>query len=167
MKMKKLTLILFLLLTGMLYGQEKLIKLKKGKTVIQISDYYIAKVIDERESQGYIGQAWVGAFNKRVNLNLANGVEASIFDYLDKAPSDASKQVPIVIKILNLKVDEERANSAEIGTAKVKMAFYNSSNDTLRKLHEAEAFIEERGWDVTQTHERRIRKVIDACLKDW
>ncbi|RKY47374.1 MAG: hypothetical protein DRP88_04610 [Candidatus Neomarinimicrobiota bacterium] len=164
---KRILIILFVIFNTVCYSQKKLIELKNEPDKIEINDFYISKVIDGRKNQENIGFIQIGLFNKKIDADLAGGVENSIYQYLQNSFSFDTSKTPIVIKIAHLNISEKTTFTNEIGRAEIKLEFYKVNNGKLGKIYETEAFVEESGMDVTRGHEKRIRSVLKTCINSF
>jgi len=161
-----LTLLLILLSIFELNAQKNIIKLKHEKLIIPGQNFYIKEVIDGRKNKENIGFVQVGAFNKKVIANFADGLENEFRDYFLNSQTIFSNFEPIILRVTYLDI-YEKTTFRELGRAEIKLEFYKIDNGKVGKIFETEAFEEEYAADVTRGHERRIRKVLTQCLIEF
>jgi hypothetical protein len=167
--MKTILVVIMILLSSSTYAQDKrkIIELKNESTDITLKDFYISAVIDGRQNKDNIGFALVGKFNKKVIVDLEEGLAKSVYDYFTKSYSFDSNSTPVVLKIVQLNISEDRGLSTNKGIAKVQIEFYKSTNGQFGKVFESEAFIKQANIDVKSGHEKLIRSVLATCIEDF
>jgi hypothetical protein len=170
--MKKIIFILTALIQGVTYGQEKLIKLTAEPLNLDLKNFYISEVQDGRTEKTSIGFAQVGLFNKTVPANLEGGVENAIASYLNESLKADKTGTPIILRITQLEISEKTNPASEFGRAEIKVEFYRTFNDRPEKIFETGFVTEDSKIDVTNSHEKRIRQALTACLtsfnnSDW
>lgn len=141
------------------------IELENEKFEIANRNFYISKVIDEREDKSisWIIQ-WRGD-NHKLKAQFKDGSEAAIFNFISNSLPKEEGQKEIVVKIIELQISEVFVWN-KIGEATIKMDFY-SYNDAghFVKVFQTGAVIAERAINVTERHEARIRRTIINCME--
>ncbi len=165
--MKRILIVVFVILSLSGYSQKKIIELSWVPVDIQMNGFYISDVIDARENQDNIGFIQTGTDNKTVAVDLKNGLESSVYNYMKASYQFDTSQTPIVIKVVHLRISERSSFSSERGRAEIKLEFYKVNNDKYAKVFEYETFVEKQASDVTKGHEERIRSVINTCIKNF
>jgi hypothetical protein len=146
-------------------AQKELITLKNSLIRVPDQKFYIRSVIDGRVDVADIGFVHQGSFNKKLRVDLKDGVEPALQSFYTYALKVDSSLIPIAIRVVFFQVSERTDGPSEIGKAELKVEFYRR-NDSGQwgKVYETEAQAEEVAPDVTSGHERRIRKVLENVL---
>jgi len=145
-------------------AQSETVVIKKSLLRLPNQQFYLINVLDGRTDKSEIGFFTQGPFNKRVPANFGGTLEDAFSSYLNFALSKDSTKSPIVMKVINFKISEREDGAEEIGKAELKVEFYVSDKDKLAKVFQTEAVAEEKGADISLSHERRIRKVLENVL---
>ncbi len=135
--------------------------------MIRMSDqkFYIQSVIDGRGNTSEIGFVHKGSFNKKIQVDLQNGLEKSLNDFYRYAVTPDTTLAPIVMRVVFFQISEHTDGPSEIGKAEIKVEFYKKNAEgKWGKVFETEAVDEETAPDVTASHERRIRKVLENVI---
>ena len=166
--MRAFIIILFVFgIHNFVWGQEELIVLQNEPITFKADGYYIEKVIDARKDKANIGFVQKGVFKKtKVDAKLKDGIEKSIYNYLNESFGQDPNTVPIVLRITQLQISESKSLPVT-GKAEIKMEFCREKDGNLGKLYDAEAYVEKPAVNVTKTHEERIREVITSCLESF
>ena len=165
--MQKYIVLLFLLSSQILWGQEELIVLQNEPIEFEADGFFIKKVVDYRSNKDSIGFVQKGLFKKKkITAKMKNGVEPSISKFLENNFEQDPEGVPIVLRITELQISET-SKLPVTGKAEIKMEFYREKNGSIGKLYEGEAYVEKPAVDVTKTHEERIREVIATCIESF
>lgn len=141
------------------------IELENEKFEIENRNFYISKVIDEREDKSI---SWIiqrKGDNHKLKAQFKDGLEAAIFNFISNSLPKEEGQKEIVVKIIELQISEVFAWN-KIGEATIKMDFY-SYNDAghFVKVFQTGAVIAERAINVAKLHEACIRLSIINCLE--
>ena len=127
--MNKLLFVL-LLLPLLSKSQDKVlfIELENEKFEIANRDFYISKVIDEREDKAITWTIQKRGVNHKHNAQFKDGSEAAIFNFISNSLPKEEGQKEILIKIIDLQLSEITLSGLKICKAILKMDFY-SYND--------------------------------------
>jgi len=166
------TFLFILLLATVTTGQEIFIKLKREPLSISNRTFYIKDIVDARANPNDVGFAQTGLFNKKVLVKFASGIKSELLDYFQEALPQKEGQAPIILQLLILRVGERTGVFSEKAKAEAKIAFYIEREGRWGKVCETAATHESGGMDVTKSHERNLRIVIEKCLQtfaasDW
>ena len=141
------------------------IELENEKFEIANRNFYISKVIDEREDKSI---SWIiqrRGDNHKLKAQFKDGSEAAIFNFISNSLPKEEGQKEIVVKIIELQISEVFVWN-KIGEATIKMDFY-SYNDAghFVKVFQTGAVIAERAISVAKLHEACIRLSIINCME--
>jgi hypothetical protein len=162
------TFLLMISFISLVFCKDMFITLKKEPLHINNRKFYIKDLIDARPNQNNIGFAKTGIFNRKTVVKFKNGVRNELMEYFNDVLPPEEGQIPIIIKLLVLRVSEKMGLTREYARAEIKMAFYREKEGKLGKVYEAEAFYEtSSGLDVTKDHEGNIRHVLKQCLQQF
>jgi len=150
-----------------IYSQSDLVVIKNSLLRLPNQQFFLLGVMDGRLDKSDIGFFTKGAFNKRIPAKFASSLEDAFSSYLKFALSSDSTKTPIVMKVVDFRISEREDGSEEIGTAELQVVFYVSDKDKLAKVFQTEATAEEKGPDISLSHERRIRKVLENVLMSF
>jgi len=159
-----------LVLLFILFSQQKIsaqsetVVIKNSLLRLPNQQFYLLGVLDGRTDKSEIGYFTKGPFNKRVPANFTGTLEDAFSSYLNFALSKDTTKTSIVMKVMNFKISEREDGTDEIGKAELQVIFYVSDKDKLAKVFQTEAIAEEKGADISLSHERRIRKVLENVL---
>ena len=143
------------------------IELENEKFEIANRNFYISKVIDEREDKSI---SWIiqrRGDNHKLKAQFKDGSEAAIFNFISNSLPKEEGQKEIVVKIIELQISEVFVWN-KIGEATIKMDFY-SYNDAghFVKVFQTGAVIAERAISVAKLHEACIRLSIINCMEKF
>jgi hypothetical protein len=163
------SLLLFISLfsTSKLVAQNEIVVIKNSLLRLPNQQFYLQGVLDGRTEKSDIGFITKGPFNKRIPAKFSGSLEDAFFSYLNFALSKDSTKTPIVMKVMNFQISEREDGTDEIGKAELQVIFYVSDKEKLAKVFQTEAVAEEKGADISLSHERRIRKVLESVLMSF
>lgn len=165
LKCSCLLVMLFILFSPQkISAQSDTVVIKNSLLRLPNQQFYLQGVLDGRTDKSDIGFFTKGPFKKKVPANFNGTLEDAFSTYLNFALSKDSTKTPIVMKVMNFKISEREDGSDEIGKAELQVVFYVSDKDKLAKVFQTEAVAEEKGADISMSHERRIRKVLENVL---
>ncbi len=160
---KSIYLSIMLLISSAIYAQDVYnLKLKDIGFSTQNCKFYVDSVIDNRFLKGGFGVAQKGLSNKKVPIQLPNGM-MDIKTYLDKnLPTRKSDFIPITLVINQLWISERTGAFSEIGKCDLEIEFCRKdSSGKLWSVYEFERELEEKSsGDVTAGHESRLRQLL-------
>jgi hypothetical protein len=149
------------------YAQTEAVAIKNSLLRLPNQQFYLDGIMDGRIDKSEIGFFTKGPFNKRVPANFAGSLEDAFSTYFNFALTKDITKTPIVMKVTSFKISERQDGSEEIGKAEIEVIFYVSDKDKLAKVFQTDAIAEEKGSDITLTHERRIRKVLENVFMSF
>src|SRR6056297_2350434 len=97
--MKRILIVVFVILSLSGYSQKKIIELSWVPVDIQMNGFYISDVIDARENQDNIGFIQTGTDNKTVAVDLKNGLESSVYNYMKASISLIQARLRLLLKL--------------------------------------------------------------------
>ncbi len=145
--------------------EEVTVSLAFEQVVIPGLPYYVQEVIDARRNKASLGIASVGMLNKKVPIRFDIGFERSLMEYLRTIrPRDTLEQKPLILRIKLLNLKEIDDINARLGSAHIEADLIYRSEDRLVKLGEANFHIEQPAFNISKTHEARVRYLLYQCL---
>jgi len=162
--MRPLVIGLFVFLSLGARGQVELISLKREPVELPKRTYNIAAVVDARDDTVRVGVIQKGMLNKKVEANLATGCRQHLADYLKYIMPPQEGLDSVVLVINELKISEKTTMSSETGTLTYRYSFLLVHEGELFDILELHDAISEKGMDVTNKHESRIRRSLLKSL---
>jgi len=166
--MKKITNILAVFFSCAICFSQTTIDLKKVSFEIKNQNFYIDKVIDDRQEL-HLGVIEDNSNNK-VKLYFENGTATTIQNFMDVALAKTGNTIPIILRLKNLKIEQVQTSIDE-RTARVYIAlhFYTKSGEELYKVahYEDQIFPESKLTETYETHEKRVRAALEYCLRSF
>lgn len=167
-----IALLFIVLLANEANGQEKFITLQREPLAMSNRAFYVKGIADARANPNDVGFAQVGLFNKKVLVKFEAGIKRELMDYFHEVLPPEEGQTPVILQLLILRVGERTGAFSEKAKAEAKIAFYIEREGRWGKVYETTATHESGGMDVTKSHERNLRIVIEKCLQafaasDW
>jgi len=151
-----------ILLFSLISFSQKLIELHPEEININNRKFYTSKVIDKRETKGSIGKFQTDSTTEIIDIS--GGVLKSFGDYFQRnLTKKINEQIPVIIHIISVKIDNTIQNDTLIGEAQISLKFIkeNGENKTINST------ITEITNDVFATHEKRIRLALLDCINKY
>lgn len=164
----KILFISFFFSFSPLLAQTIELELKNFPIEIKNRNFYVSKVIDSRKDTSLVGWSILNKETKGRKYTLKNGLSYALGTYIKTNLTSDSSQIPLTMNVISLIVTENTKGMRE-GKARVVVQFLREESGSYGKVFETSAFTEsssEFGKDIFTTHERRIRAVINQCLKN-
>ena len=164
----KLLFLLFLSSFSISQAQKLGLELKNFPVEIKNRNFYISKVIDSRKDTSLIGWSLLNKDTKGRSYCLKNGLNASFENYFATNLKPETNQTALVLNVITLLVSE-RTKGMKEGKARIVVQFLKEENGNFGKVFETSSYTEstsEIGKDIYTTHERRIRAILNQCLKN-
>lgn len=166
-----ISLLGLILLTRTGFSQVE-ITLQKQPFEVGSRTFYISKVIDSRKQKENIGYT-KNSLDEKVAIRLVSGITTAIQSFIDHSLSPKAGFTPVIMQIHYLKVKEEQSSVAEITTrGEIKLVFYEQDEDGLKQVYsiehyEDEVFKEARQTDILNAQAKRVRHLLEHCLKNF
>lgn len=160
--------VLFFSSFSIVQAQKLALELKDFPVEIKDRNFYISKVIDSRKDTSLIGWSLLNKDTKGSSYTLKNGLTNSFESYLAANLKPETNQTPLILNVITLLISE-RTKGMKEGKARIVVQFLKEENGNFGKVFETSSFTEstsEIGKDIYTTHERRIRAVVNQCLKN-
>ena len=129
--------------------------------------FYVQRIICDFNQPKYF-LIRKGIISHQRKMTLGDSIQKILMKYLK--PSNAYKAglVPVMIRVKELKIREERHFLKEEGLVKISMEFYVETDNKPDKIFQSNAFRTYSGFmNVTPHHEENVRKVIKSCMMDF
>lgn len=168
--MKKVAITLLCSIISLVsFGQETYqIKLESelGTRLLKTT-FKIDSVIDNRLFAQCVGTAQVGLSNKKVPAQLENNLN-TIRDYFYQQYAPNAEATSVTIIIDHFWVSERSSALSQDGNFDLELSFaIKNSEGELVVVHQFNDEITESGIDVTKTHSRRIKLLLDRAFKEF
>jgi hypothetical protein len=164
----KFLFVLFSLSITISQAQQLAIELKNYPVEIKNRNFYISKVIDSRNDTNLIGWSLLNKETKGKSYILKNGLTNSFENYFEYNLKQETSQTPLILNVITLFISENTKGMKE-GKARIVVQFLKEENGNFGKVFETSSYTEsnsEIGKDIYTSHERRIRAVVNQCLKN-
>ncbi|CAM4204111.1 hypothetical protein [Gillisia hiemivivida] len=136
------------------------------KEKLEVSNFYISEVIDNRVSKEGIGVIQKGAFNKQVAANFSEPFEKHLQNTFNILLPPAENKESITALIHKLYISERTTTTYELGTCEVEIEFLNSVDGIKYSLGTYSATVEKKGLDVTNKHDERILESLTQIINE-
>lgn len=166
--LNKCILVLFLFSFSSTQAQKIAIELKDFPIEIKNRNFYISKVIDSRKDTSLVGWCLLNKDTKGSSYTLKNGLTSSFENYFAANIKPETTQTALILNVITLLVSE-RTKGMKEGNARIVVQFLKEEDGNFGKVFETSSFTEstsEFGKDIYTTHERRIRAILNQCLKN-
>lgn len=160
--------ILCLVFCYSLFAQKVEIEFKNYPIELKQRGFYISRVLDNRNDTSKVGWSVLDKDTRGKFYVLKGGTSKSLGLYFNTNLKRDTNQVPLVLNLVSLMVTE-RAQGMREGRAKVAVQFFREKDGMFGKVYETSSYTEslsEFGKDIYTTHERRIRAVLNQCLRN-
>jgi hypothetical protein len=169
---KKLYLSLLIGITTyqLLFAQNihsEILTLKTEQISLPNRKFYIQRIICDFNQPKYF-LIRKGLFSKQKNMILGDSIQRILMNYLKPSNKHTGGLAPILMRVKELKIREERHFLNEEGMAKLSVEFYFETDTKPIKIFQSNAFRTYSGFiNVTSQHEANIKEVIKSCMMDF
>ena len=109
-----------------------------------------------------------GIISHQKQMTLGDSIQKVLMKYLKPSNTYKAGLIPILIRVKELKIREERHFLKEEGIAKITMEFYVETDNKPDKIFQSNAFRTYSGFmNVTPQHGENVREVIKSCMMDF
>ncbi len=141
--------------------------LKKEQFSMPNRKFYIQKIICDFSQPKYFVTR-KGMLNKQKTIILGDSIQKVILTYLKPSNTYRGGLIPVLMRIKELKIREQRHFLKEEGIAKMSVEFYIETDAKPVKIFQANAFRTYSGFmNITNQHDENVRTVIKSCLVDF
>lgn len=169
-KRKYLLLLVGFLFCNSLLSQNmksEVLNLKSEQISLPNRKFYIQRIICDFNQPKYF-LIRKGLFSKQKNMILGDSVQRILLNYLKPSNKNMGKLAPVLMRIKELKIREERHFLKEEGTAKLSVEFYIETDTKPIKIFQSNAYRTYAGFmDVTDQHNSNLKEVIKFCMMDF
>lgn len=169
---KKIYISLFLGVTTfhLLFAQNiqyDILTLKKEQFSMPNRKFYIQKIVCDFNQPKYF-VIRKGILNKQKTLILGDSIQRVVMTYLKPSNTYKGGLVPVLMKIKELKIREQRHFLKEEGMAKISMEFYIETDAKPVKIFQSNAYRTYTGFmNITNQHDENVRTIIKSCMIDF
>ncbi len=108
--------------------QQKVIKLKPAKERMQLRDYFIAGVVDDRPDTSNVGSLRNGLSKTMTAVNLEEGARASASAYIRQFVTGADQKEGITLHIVRWEIGERTEKGKRVAELSSHFAFYRNED---------------------------------------
>jgi hypothetical protein len=147
--------------------QSEILMLKPEQISLPNRKFYIQKIICDFNQPKYF-LIRKGIFSKQKNLILGDSVQRILLNYLKPSNKYVGGLAPVLMRVKELKIREERHFWKEEGTAKLSVEFYVETDEKPIKIFQSNAFRTYSGFmDVINKHQANLKDIIKSCMMDF
>lgn len=147
--------------------QYKHLNLKTEQFSLPNRKFYIQRIVCDFNQPKYF-LIRKGIISHQKQMTLGDSVQKVLMKYLKPSNTYKAGLVPVLIRIKELKIREERHFLKEEGMAKITMEFYVETDLKPDKIFQSNAFRTYSGFmNVTPQHDVNLREVIKYCIMDF
>jgi hypothetical protein len=145
----------------------EVLMLKAEQISLPNRKFYIQRIVCDFNQPKYF-LIRKGLFSKQKNLTLGDSIQHVLLRYLKPSNKYVGGLAPVLMRVKELKIREERHFLKEEGTAKLSVEFYIETDTKPIKIFQSNAFRTYSGFmNVTSQHENNIKDVIKSCMMDF
>ena len=131
------------------------------------TDFFIAKVIDNRAIKDSIGFALKGPGNRHMPAQFYGPFSFYLHKVFNALlPSLADKEA-LIVKINQLQISEKVYGTYELGRCEVEMEFVKYADGRHLSLGTFRSEMENKAADATTKHSKRLLLCIKSCIKQF
>ena len=141
--------------------------LKSEQISLPNRKFYIQRIICDFNQPKYF-LIRKGLFSKQKNMVLGDSIQKVLMNYLKPSNKHIGGQAPVLLRVRELKIREERHFLQEEGMAKLSVEFYIETETKPIRIFQSNAFKTYSGFiNVTSQHEENLKEVIKSCVMDF
>ena len=165
--MKYYILIWFTAFRLISFGQQYTINLEKDRAPIYFPGFYIYDVLDDRNASDTIGSFFDRKQDKKATVILNGGTKKSIYNYLNKTLVQDSAGSPVVIRVKQFELSEDRTKLASLTMVKTEFEYYLVQGEQLQKIYSKKDTITDAGFNTLKSYERVIKLALRSNAYDF
>ncbi len=147
--------------------QSEVLTIKVEQISLPNRKFYIQKIVCDFNQPKYF-LIRKGLFIKQKNMILGDSVQKVLMNYLKPSNKYIGGLAPVLMRVKELKIREERHFLKEEGTAKLSVEFYIETDTKPIKIFQSNAYRTYSGFiDVTDQHQTNLKEVIKSCMMDF
>jgi hypothetical protein len=164
------SLVLGIITYQLLFAQNihsEILTLKAEQISLPNRKFYIQRIVCDFNQPKYF-LIRKGLFSKQKNMVLGDSIQRILMNYLKPSNKHIGGFAPVLMRVKELKIREERHFLREEGTVKLSVEFYIETDAKPIKIFQSNAFRTYSGFmNVTSQHENNIKDVIKSCMMDF
>ena len=147
--------------------QYEQIILKNERFSLPNRKFYIQRIICDFNQPKYF-LIRKGIISRQKQMTLGDNIQKVLMKYLKPSNTYKAGLVPVLIRVKELKIREERHFWKEEGITKIAMEFYVETNTKPDKIFQSNAFRVYSGFmNFTPQHEENVREVVKSCMMNF
>ena len=148
-------------------SQSEILTLKPEQISLPNRKFYIQKIICDFNQPKYF-LIRKGLFSNQKNMILGDSIQKILVNYLKPSNKYIGGLAPILMRVKELKIREERHFLKEEGIAKLSVEFYIETDTRPIKIFQSNAYRTYSGFmDVTDQHQANLKDLIRSCMMDF
>ena len=167
-------IILFIFISSATYAsiiaqkiQTEILVLKPEQISLPNRRFYIQRIVCDFNQPKYF-LIKKGLFSKQKNMILGDSVQRILINYLKPSNKYIGGFAPVLMRVKELKIREERHFLKEEGMAKMMVEFYIETDTKPIKIFQSNAYRTYSGFmDVTNQHQTNLKEIIKSCMMDF
>jgi hypothetical protein len=109
-----------------------------------------------------------GLISHQKQMTLGDSIQKILMKFLKPSNTYKAGLIPVMIRVKELKIREERHFLKEVGMVKITMEFYVETDSKPDKIFQSNAFKTYSGFiNVTPQHDENVREIIKSCMMDF
>ncbi len=148
-------------------SQSEILTLKPEQISLPNRKFYIQKIVCDFNQPKYF-LIRKGLFSNQKNMILGDSIQKVLVNYLKPSNKYIGGLAPILMRVKELKIREERHFLKEEGIAKLSVEFYIETDTRPIKIFQSNAYRTYSGFmDVTDQHKANLKDLIRSCMMDF
>lgn len=148
----------------------KVLELKDEYFFLPNRKFYIERIICNVQPKGFTSRTGLRGDAQALQFN--DSIQHVVADYLRMSAAPVPEFTPIIIRIKDLQIEENRNFVKEQGRVKINMEFfiqsYEGEEPKMIKIFQTQAYHNyTKLFDVTSLHEIHLREIIKECMTNF
>lgn len=153
-----------------IYAQKikyELLTLKTEQFSLPNRKFYIQRIVCDFNQPKYF-LIRKGLISHQKQMTLGDSIQRVVMKYLSPSNTYKAGMVPVMIKIKEFKIREERKFLKESGMTKIAMEFYVENHQKTDKIFQSNAYRTYSSLvNITPLHSKNVRDAIKSCVIDF
>jgi hypothetical protein len=139
------------------------VSIKPRTITIQDRSFYIENIYDDRVDTTNIGIVYVGPFKAHHQAAFYHSCSTSLKRFFAKALPQMENQMPVVIRVKKLRIEERVNNMPENGWVDMTLLFYYQGKLVYQSVQRQGS----KANDVTSEHEGNLVTALENAILDF
>ena len=147
--------------------QSEILTLNAEQISLPNRKFYIQRIICDFNQPKYI-LIRKGLFNKQKKMFMGDSIQRALMTYLKPSNKYSGGLAPVMMRVKELKIREERHFLKEEGMIKISIEFYIENDKKSISLFQSNAYRTYSGLiNITSQHESNLKEAIKSCMIDF